>query len=43
MLDMKYELLKADEARDIYVFLNQNRRDFAQASVGYVLSDTLTF
>jgi len=43
LLSMKYELLKSDDDKKIYVFVNKDRRDFSCAKTGYVLSDTLTF
>lgn len=43
LLLMKYELLKSDEQKHIYIFINKDRRDFACADISYALSDTLTF
>lgn len=36
-----YTLLKS--ANGIYVFLNENRLNFAKLDISYILSDTLTF
>lgn len=38
-----YEMLKCDEQKHIYVFINQERQTFAQGDFTYALSDTLTF
>lgn len=43
LLAQKYEMLKCDEQRHIYVFLNQEQQTFAQDDFLYALSDTLTF
>lgn len=43
LLKMQYELLKSDEKKEIFVFVNKERQNFACASIGYALSDTLTF
>ena len=43
LLGQRYTLLKSDEKKKIYVFVNEERRNFACAGVGYVISDTLTF
>ena len=39
----QYELLKSDEAKHIYVFVNKGEQDFACDGVPYALSNTLTF
>ncbi len=43
LLAMQYELLKSDEIRHIYVFLNKECRNFSCDGVKFALSDTLTF
>lgn len=43
LLAMQYELLKYDEQKHIYVFLNAERQDYACSDIPYALSDTLTF
>lgn len=43
LLAQRYELLKSDEVKRIFVFVNKERQDFACAGIGYVLSDILTF
>ena len=43
LLAMKYEMIKCDKEKHIYVFLNKERLDFAFGDIKYALSDTLTF
>lgn len=43
LLTRQYELLKSDEAKHIYVFVNKGEQDFACDGVPYALSNTLTF
>lgn len=43
LLSRKYELLKSDNARHIYVFVNKGEQNFACDGVPYALSNTLTF
>lgn len=43
LLSQQYELLKSDNIRHIYVFVNKDNRNFACDGVPYALSDTLTF
>lgn len=43
LLAQKYELLKSDEQKHIYVFVNKERQTFAGGDFAYALSDTLTF
>ena len=43
LLARQYELLKSDEAKHIYVFVNKDEQDFACDGVPYALSNTLTF
>lgn len=43
LLARRYGLLKSDEAKLIFVFVNEERQDFACAGIEYVLSDVLTF
>lgn len=43
LLAMKYEMIKRDKEKHIYVFLNKERLDFALGDIKYALSDTLTF
>ena len=43
LLARHYELLKSDEARHIYVFVNKDEQNFACDGVPYALSNTLTF
>lgn len=40
---MQYELLKSDEAKHVFVFLNKERQNFSCDDVTYAMSDTLTF
>lgn len=43
LLATKYEMIKCDKDKHIYVFLNKERLDFASGDIKYALSDTLTF
>ena len=43
LLSMQYEMLKCDEDRHIFVFLNKGRMDFSCSDFKFALSDTLTF
>lgn len=43
LLARQYELLKSDEGKHIYVFVNKDEQDFACDGVPYALSNTLTF
>lgn len=43
LLSMQYELLKSDDVKCIYVFLNNGRQDFSCYGIQCALSDTLTF
>ncbi len=43
LLAMQYELLKSDEAKCIYVFLNKECQNFSYDGIKFALSDTLTF
>lgn len=43
LLAMQYELLKSDEVKRIYVFLNKECQNFSCDGVRFALSDTLTF
>lgn len=43
LLSLQYEMLKCDNEKRIYVFLNKERQDFAANEFRYALSDTLTF
>ena len=43
LLSQRYELLKSDNAKHIYVFVNKDDQNFACDGVPYALSDTLTF
>ena len=43
LLAMKYELLKCDKQKNIYVFVNKDRQNFACAGIPYAVSDVLTF
>ena len=42
-LSRQYELLKSDDAKHIYVFINKGEQNFACGGVTYALSDTPTF
>lgn len=43
LLSLQYEMLKCDNEKRIYVFLNKERQDFANNDFKFALSDTLTF
>lgn len=43
LLAHKYEMLKHDEQKHIYVFINKESQTFAGGDFAYALSDTLTF
>lgn len=43
LLSKHYELLKSDDAKQIYVFVNKREQNFACDDMTYALSDTLTF
>lgn len=43
LLARQYELLKSDENKHIYVFVNNGEQNFACDGVPYALSNTLTF
>lgn len=43
LLAQNYEMLKCNEQKHIYVFINQERQTFAQEDFKYALSDVLTF
>lgn len=43
LLSMQYELLKSDDAKHIFVFLNKGHQNFSCDGIQCVISDTLTF
>lgn len=43
LLSRQYELLKSDNDRHVYVFVNKDGQNFACDGLSYVLSNTLTF
>lgn len=43
LLSLQYEMLKCDDSKRIYVFLNKERQDFSCEGLKFALSDTLTF
>lgn len=43
LLALQYEMLKCDDKKSIYVFLNKERQDFSSNDFKFALSDTLTF
>ena len=43
LLALQYEMLKCDNEKCIYVFLNKERQDFSNNDFKFALSDTLTF
>lgn len=43
LLSRQYELLKSDNDKHIYVFVNNDKQSFACDGFPYALSNTLTF
>lgn len=43
LLAMQYELLKSDDAKHTFVFLNNGRQDFSFDGIKCAISNTLTF
>ena len=43
LLALRYEMIKSDEERQVFVFLNKERRHFAYKGIRYAMSDVLTF
>lgn len=43
LLAMHYELLKSDDIKHIFVFLNKEQQNFSCDGVPYAMSDILTF
>lgn len=43
LLDMQFKMLKADDKNNIYIFVNEGRKNFAIDDISYVMSNTLTF
>lgn len=43
LLALKYELLKSDEEKEVFVFLNKPDESFAETDLTFALSDILTF
>ncbi len=43
LLSRQYQLLKSDEKKHIYIFVNKDQQNFVCHGVPYALSNTLTF
>lgn len=43
LLGLGYKLLKSDAITGTHIFVNNGRKDFENADISYILSDTLTF
>lgn len=43
MLELQFELLKADSKNHIYVFVNDGHKNFAMDDISCIMSDVLTF
>lgn len=43
LLNLKYDLLKSDDAQGIYIFNNKDQQNFDMKGIAFALSDTLTF
>ena len=43
LLALQYEMLKSDEERQIFVFVNKEQQYFADGDFPYALTNTLTF
>lgn len=43
LIDSGYSMLKSDEEKDIYIFVNKNELVFSSTNIVCAFSDTLTF
>jgi hypothetical protein len=43
LLENNYQLIKSDDTKNIFVFVNNDSLEFALNSIPFVLSNTLTF
>ncbi len=43
LLSLQYKILKCDENKSVYIFLNKEHQDFSCNDFKFALSDTLTF
>lgn len=43
LLSLNYKMLKADEVKNTYVFLNKEQQNFSADDFKFALSNTLTF
>lgn len=43
LVDLKYKMIKSDDVNHIFIFLNENEKNFSYGNMKYVLTDILTF
>ncbi len=43
LLSLNYKMLKSDETKQVYVFLNKEQQNFSAGDLKFALSNTLTF
>lgn len=43
LIENNYQLIKSDDAKNIFVFINNDSFEFALNNIPFVLSNTLTF
>lgn len=43
LLEMQFMVLKSDDKNNVYIFVNDDNKNFVVDDIPYVISDTLTF
>lgn len=43
LVGLKYKMIKSDDANHIFIFLNDDNKNFSYDNMKYVLTDILTF
>lgn len=43
LLEMQFVMLKSDDKNNVYIFVNDDNKNFVVDDIPYVISDTLTF
>ena len=43
LLEMQFMMLKSDDKNNVYIFVNDDNKNFVVEDIPYVISDTLTF
>lgn len=43
LLEMQFMMLKSDDKNNVYIFVNDDNKNFVVDDIPYVISDTLTF